>query len=222
MPDPIVTPPMRQSLGRIALKVAVIIGVVLVVQLIMKWALATGTNAQLMGGLLVLLLLAYALFIAVPFMPGIEIGITLIVLHGYTIVPFVYLATVVGLMTAFLMGRFLPYGWLHQLFLDLRMTRACSTLERMEQMSRDEKLAVLRQRIPGRLGNYVIQYRYVMLGLLLNLPGNTVIGGGGGIAMVAGLSRIYLGWVTLLTIALAVAPVPLAVWVLGIDILGPR
>ncbi len=187
-----------------------------------EMGVAAGADSQAMGLLLLALLLSYALFIAVPFMPGIEIGITLIVLHGYPIVPFVYLATVAGLTLAFVTGRFLPYRWLHRLFADLRLRRACRILTRIEKMTREQKLEVLRERLPGPLGRYLVRYRYLMLALLLNLPGNTVIGGGGGIAMIAGLSRVYRGWVTLLTIMLAVAPVPLAVWVLGIDILGPR
>ena len=43
------------------------------------------------------------------------------------------------------------------------------------------------------------------------MPGNVLIGGGGGIAMVAGLSRLYSLAGFLLAVGVAVAPVPLAV-----------
>jgi hypothetical protein len=45
----------------------------------------------------------------------------------------------------------------------------------------------------------------------LNIPGNIVIGGGGGIAMIAGLTGLYSFPRYLLTIAIAVAPIPLAI-----------
>ena len=54
-----------------------------------------------------------------------------------------------------------------------------------------------------------------MLGLALNLPGNTLVGGGGGIAMVAGLSGLVSPLGFLVTVAVAVAPIPLLFLVLG-------
>jgi len=54
----------------------------------------------------------------------------------------------------------------------------------------------------------------------LNIPGNYVIGGGGGIALIAGVSRVYSIPGFLLTILLAVAPVPLAVVVFGTGFLA--
>jgi hypothetical protein len=57
-----------------------------------------------------------------------------------------------------------------------------------------------------------------MLAVLVNMPGNAFIGGGGGIFFTAGLSRLFLPTQTVLTIVFAVAPVPLAVWAFGIDL----
>ena len=56
----------------------------------------------------------------------------------------------------------------------------------------------------------VLQHRYVVLAVLLNLPGNVVLGGGGGLAMMAGLSRLFHPLPFVLTVLLAVLPVPLA------------
>jgi hypothetical protein len=50
-----------------------------------------------------------------------------------------------------------------------------------------------------------------MLVLLLNLPGNALIGGGGGIAMMAGLSRLYSFPLYLFLISVAVLPGPILV-----------
>jgi hypothetical protein len=51
--------------------------------------------------------------------------------------------------------------------------------------------------------------------LLLNLPGNAALGGGGGIAMMSGFCRLFTfaGFVT--TVALAVAPMPLLILLTG-------
>ena len=49
----------------------------------------------------------------------------------------------------------------------------------------------------------------------MNVPGNAVIGGGGGIMMMAGLSGIFAPLPTVLAVMLAVSPVPLAVMLFG-------
>lgn len=45
----------------------------------------------------------------------------------------------------------------------------------------------------------------------LNLPGNALIGGGGGIALMAGMSRLFSFPLFLLSLTVAVSPVPLAI-----------
>jgi hypothetical protein len=65
-----------------------------------------------------------------------------------------------------------------------------------------------------------VRFRYVALALLINLPGSSLIGGGGGILLLAGLSGLFLPKATFLTLALAVAPVPLLVWLIGPGILS--
>ncbi|KKL56965.1 hypothetical protein LCGC14_2240120, partial [marine sediment metagenome] len=42
-----------------------------------------------------------------------------------------------------------------------------------------------------------------------------LIGGGGGICLMAGLSRMFAALPVLVTLAVAVAPVPLVVWFYG-------
>jgi len=44
--------------------------------------------------------------------------------------------------------------------------------------------------------------------LTLNIPGNSLVGGGGGIAFIAGLSGLFSYPAYLATILIAVAPVP--------------
>ena len=61
-----------------------------------------------------------------------------------------------------------------------------------------------------------IRYRYVALAVAVNTPGNSIIGGGGGIMLMAGLSGIFSPLATVSTIAIAVSPVPLAMVFLGL------
>jgi len=53
----------------------------------------------------------------------------------------------------------------------------------------------------------------------VNLPGNILIGGGGGISLIAGASRLFSLPGFLTTIALAVSPLPLAILFFGKEIL---
>jgi len=68
------------------LRIAVILTLAYALYALSAWVMAQtqtlGNGPQLRVGLLVLLLLAYALLIAVPFVPGIEIGLSLLMLGG--------------------------------------------------------------------------------------------------------------------------------------------
>lgn len=215
-------PPLGKGLFRLILRLSVIVCAALLLYWALDWAsksaLSSGREG-LMLGVIFGLLLAYAVLIAVPFMPGIEIGISLLFLKGAEIAPFVYLATVLGLAAAFAAGRFTPYDWLHSILADLRLKRACALVERLAPMSRQDRLAHLTARVPRWAKPWLLSGRYVMLAVLLNVPGNAVIGGGGGIAFVAGFSRLFRPALAILIIALAVLPVPLTVWISGTEAL---
>lgn len=219
-------PGLGKTLLRLALRGLVILAIAFAAQALIMQAMETAdtlpqaTRGPVQISVLVLALTLYALLIAMPFVPGIEIGVTLLVLQGATIAPFVYGATVLGLGVAFLAGRALPYAWLHGVFQDLRLRKACALLDQIAPLSPERRLALLRGRLPTWLGPYVVKYRYLALAAALNLPGNAVIGGGGGLCLIAGLSRLYGPRASLLTIACAAAPVPFAVWILGPGILG--
>jgi hypothetical protein len=91
------------SLLRLAKRIAVIAIAVYVLHRLIGWATSVteaSGSMPLMLGLLALLLLSYALLMAIPFAPGIEIGVSLLVLRGAEIAPFVYGATLGGLTCA--------------------------------------------------------------------------------------------------------------------------
>jgi hypothetical protein len=207
---------------RSLLRLAVILVLVYAIRLLIGWASDTALSAHpgAQIGMIATLLLVYTLLMATPFVPGIEIGISLMMIEGYRIAPLVYLATVLGLTLAFCAGEWLPYRWLRRVLDDLRLRRAAALLERARGLDRDARLALLQARAPGWLRPFVLRLRYLLVAALVNLPGNAVIGGGGGILLIAGLSRLFHPVVTLLTIALAVLPVPLAVWIFGVELLG--
>lgn len=216
----------KSAFVKSVIRLGVIVAIAFGAHFLIQWvetqtaSLPPGQQSAVLGGMLVVVVLAYAALMALPFVPGIEIGVSLMMIRGAEVVPVVYLATITGLCVAYFAGRFLSYDWLHRVFLDLRMHRACAFLESSKDLTEDERLDLLRARLPRWLRKIAINFRYVTLALLLNLPGNAVIGGGGGICLMAGLSRLFTPWLMVLTIILAVSPVPILVWVLGIEILG--
>lgn len=168
--------------------------------------------------LLFLALVLYAMLIALPFMPGIEVGVAILMIEGAQSAPFVYIATVAGLMTAYLIGRFFPMPILQRTFARMGLKRASAFVGEICNAPPEERLAKQRALLPKWLGRITVDYRYVAIGILLNVPGTFAIGGGGGILLVAGLSRLFNGWLMLLTLMIATLPVPLTVWIMGTQI----
>ncbi|WP_439154917.1 hypothetical protein [Yoonia sp.] len=175
--------------------------------------------ARAMTGMIITVLVGYALLLAIPFIPGVEFGIAILMIEGAAAAPFVYLATVTGMSLAYFAGRYVALNWLIRICGDLRLHRVKALLEDMRDRAPKDRLADLDDRLPRWLAPLLVRYRYGMLAVLINIPGTIVIGGGGGIMLVAGFSRLFHPGLTFLTVLLATLPVPLAVWLLGTDIL---
>jgi hypothetical protein len=174
----------------------------------------SGSSGVLHAGPVAAALVAYVVLMALPFCPGIEVGLALIVLVGPAIVPLVYLATVVALMLAFLIGRFVPPHAVIEMLGLLRLSRARELLLRIEPLEAEQRLHLLLSAGRPRVLRWLLEHRYVAVAIALNTPGNLVLGDGGGIALAAGFSRLYSLRRFALTVALAVSPVPLAVLLL--------
>lgn len=149
------------------------------------------------GGLalLVAACLAYALLLALPFVPSVELGLLIMIVFGRWGAVGAYLATVAGLNMAYGVARLLA----------------------REPTGDGPRLpAALRTRLPragARLPAPAVPV--IGLALLLNLPGNTAVGGGGGIALLYGARR-SLSWPRFaLTVAAATAMLP-ALFLLGL------
>lgn len=157
-----------------------------------------GYYALAIGGLL------YVVLLSLPFVPGVELGILLMCAFGKEGIVFVYIATVVGLMLAFLMGRMLPKKRVQSLLDKMGLPRPSDT-------SSDEVISFLDGflRRKRRLRTLFLNYRYPVIGVLFNMPGIYLLGGGGGISLACGMSRNISLNLFLLTVVLAVSPVPL-------------
>jgi hypothetical protein len=173
------------------------------------------SNEQIIHRTIVFGTLAYVVLLALPFVPGAEIGFALLAAFGAGIAPLVYWATVVAMMLAYLAGRLIPIARLGRVLAVLRLRRAADLVARAAPLSREARLALLLEGTSPRLLKLALRNRYLALALLANVPGNVVIGGGGGIMMMAGLSGIFAPLPTFLAVAVAVCPIPLAVMLMG-------
>lgn len=173
------------------------------------------SNEQQVHRTLMLGALVYVGLLAIPFVPGAEIGIAMLTAFGAGIAPMVYAATVLAMMLAYLIGRGLSPRTLAGLLRLMRLRRAADLVDRAAALPPEARLALLLDGSPPRTVGRALRHRYIALALIVNTPGNAVIGGGGGIMMMAGMSGVFSPLPTLLTIALAVSPVPLAVMIFG-------
>ena len=157
----------------------------------------------------------YVLLMMLPFVPGVEIGLTMMAMFGSKIAPLVYGATVIALVLSFLIGRLVPQNAIADIFETLHLRRAAGLLRRLESLDSDARLQFLVQNTSTRIVPVLLRQRFLALMVALNLPGNTLVGGGGGICLIAGFSRLFTFPKFAVAVAVAVSPVPLAMYVMG-------
>lgn len=210
------------ALRRTLLRVLAVVLIVLLLHQLLSWASAEAAQGagQMRPLMLALFLLVYALLLAVPFVPGVEVGLTLMAMEGPWIAPWIYLATAAGLILAFAFGEGVSYPRLHRILADLGLRRACLLIERLQPLGKHQRLHLLEQRAPAWAKPLVSRYRYVVMAILINLPGNSLIGGGGGLMFLSGFSRLFRVGPMILTVLVAVAPVPFLLWALDLDLSG--
>lgn len=154
----------------------------------------------------------YVLLMAVPFMPGIEVGLALMLALGGKAAPLVYFCTVLALALGFAVGRFVPPRVVRGVFAWLHLPRPAALVDRLDGLPPQERFTVLQAATCSRLAPLLMRHRHLAVMALLNLPGNSLIGGGGGIALLAGMSGMFSFPRFIALTALAVAPVPLLVF----------
>lgn len=157
----------------------------------------------------------YVVLLAIPFVPGIEVSLGLLAALGRDIAPLIYVATIVSLTISFLIGRLLPLKAIASVFRFIGMERVEKLVNQLEPLSSNQRLAFLLSAAPKRFTSKLIKYRYAAIVVLLNIPGNAIIGGGGGIALLAGTSGLFSVTPFIIAVAFAVMPLPLLAYTIG-------
>lgn len=166
-------------------------------------------HEHLMVTVLWVAIVVYVLWMALPFVPGIELGLALMIMLGTRGIVLVYFCTLMSLSLSFTIGRLIPLnsfarflGWLH-------LYKARDLVLQLEPLNSEEKLNFLLRSAPSKIIPFLVKHRYLMIAVALNLPGNVLIGGGGGIGLISGMSRLYPFPKYILLVSLAITPLPL-------------
>lgn len=124
----------------------------------------------------------YALALAVPYLPAVELGWMVMAAFGKAAILSIWLATPVGLLIAFTLGYWMrEWPWVARL-----SRRFKGGLQEAE--TRGTGLGAKALRFADQ---NLVKHPYWVLVVLVNTPGNWLIGGGGGIGILAGASGLY-------------------------------
>ncbi|NRF62046.1 hypothetical protein [Vibrio coralliilyticus] len=131
--------------------------------------------------LLLVLLFMYSILLALPYVPSAEIALCILLVLGSQSALIVYMFTILGLSIPYFAGRY------------FRIKKSIQV---------DHFIA----------GSNVLKWASSMspmlsLSLLLNMPGNSVVGGGGGIGIVYGSSNLLPPLKYILGVSMAALPV---------------
>ena len=151
----------------------------------------------------------YVLLMALPFMPGIELGLVLMTMLGREGILLVYICTLVALSLSFLVGRLIPLRVVAGLLGWFRLHKAQSLVMQLQPLGPADRFELLLRNAPSKFIPFLLRHRYLVIAVALNLPGNALIGGGGGIGLIAGMSGLYSFPRYILLVSVAITPVPL-------------
>jgi hypothetical protein len=202
-------------------KLALFIGIIYAGSLASEWLTSrfvphlTPSTEPTVHRMIMTATVIYLICMMLPFVPGMEIGLALMIVFGPPIVPLVYGATVIALSLSFLVGTVIPQSSIIRGFSALRLERPARLLEEMQALDVSARLPWLLGRAPGRALPWLLRFRYAALMVLFNMPGNAVLGGGGGIAMMSGFCRLFSFPGFVVAVSLAVSPVPLLIFLTG-------
>lgn len=107
----------NMRLGRyvvIGAKIATLVGLIYAANLAGEWLTSrfvphlTPSTEPAVHRMIMTATLVYMICMMLPFVPGVEIGVALMVVFGPPIVPLVYGSTLVALSVSFLAGRLIP------------------------------------------------------------------------------------------------------------------
>lgn len=212
-PRPAPGPGFFGLLARIAALMVLVVGLHLIGTWLaeLAWLPVAGETSWIVW---IALAALYVLVMAVPFVPGMEIGLALMFWLGTEGIVLVYLCTQVALSLSFFAGRRMPPALAARLLRMLGLDRAGRWLEGLDASSVACADVIAARCLPNRWRR-AWAYRYLSLAVVLNLPGNVVLGGAGGLGWIAGASRLFDAPCYVLTMAIATTPVPLALLLAG-------
>ncbi|HSS63846.1 MAG TPA: hypothetical protein VLS27_05385 [Gammaproteobacteria bacterium] len=199
------------------LRVSVVVAVIVLANIAAAWlsdrieVQIWPQHMEIVDRVVLISIIAYIGLMATPFLPGVEIGLALMTVLGPKGILITYACTLVALSISFGIGRLIPGNLLIAFLRWLHLTRAAALLRDFDETAPEKRLQFLTRKFPARTLPALLKRRYLILAVLLNLPGNALIGGGGGIAMIAGISRIYSFPMYLLLISVAILPGPIIV-----------
>ena len=155
--------------------------------------------------LMFLIALIYIVLLMVPYFPGLEVGLILMCVFGKEGVVLTYFSTLVGLSLAYSLGR----GSVHSKFLKNTFSKLTAQADNNKNFKK--VTSNLKKSWFGQLTHANIDHpKYsILLAILLNLPGNSLLGGGGGISFWYGFKQLLSGPRYILVTAIAVLPIPL-------------
>ncbi len=166
-------------------------------------------HESMLHAIVLVAVVLYIVLMVTPFMPGIEIGLALMMLLGNKGAILVYLCTLAALSVSFAIGRKIPSRFIDLLLNWLHLYKASALVRQLESLNQQERLEFLYEKAPSRIAPFLLRHRYLAIAVVVNLPGNALIGGGGDIGLVAGMSKIIPFHGYLMVLAIAIAPVPL-------------
>jgi len=166
-------------------------------------------NAPMINRMIMAAFVAYVVLSAIPFVPGAEIGFALLLLFGGSVAPLVYLGMVCALLISYTIARLVPLPFLARALAWISFEKASRFVVELDAIAPDARLNMLSSIIPSKVGQLLLKHRFLLLAAALNTPGNSLLGGGGGLAFMAGASRLFGFWPFLAIVVFAVAPFPL-------------
>ncbi|MBL4785597.1 MAG: hypothetical protein JKY49_09230 [Cohaesibacteraceae bacterium] len=166
----------------------------------------------LLHAMIITTLVIYVCASAIPFVPGAEIGLALLIIFGGKISLLVYGCMVTALLLAWSAGRFIAPQRLAGILNFLGLKKSRDLVLELIPLDDAERKNFMVTKAPHKIVPLLFRYRHAVLILLFNLPGNVLLGGGGGIAFTAGMCRLFSFPAFFASVLIAIIPVPLFFW----------
>ncbi len=210
------TAPATSSRAATLAKFSVLLAVILLLNTGGAW-LAAQANVQIWPEHLeiielmwVTMAVAYVALMTIPFVPGIEVGLVLMLMPGDGGILLIYLATQLALSISFWLGHLVPPDRLARALSFFGLGRMAGLLLQSQSVMCGQRAQWLGQHFDSPVGRWLMNHQSTSLAILINLPGNSFIGGAGGIGILVGSTGLICYRRFVLVMAVATAPLPLA------------